>query len=177
MAKWLYYDYMGKYNPVCVDLGNIEKILPNIPMAQETYQLVEGVIADGVHFGCNTKPIILQLGGFANCIPCPKNLDAPTVFKTFPEDIHHEDPVDMEPNIAYLDRKHNFHSPICCDPRLLYIMHRALELPTDTTLERFNRHLKVIPTREEALAYLIRNNLNFDPIPFEAIEAKIQQEG
>ena len=177
MATWLYYDYMGTYNPVCVDIGNISSIVPNIPWAPYTYHLVNGIVADGVFFGCGTKPSIIRIGGFTFCRPCPDNLDSQTVFKTFPQDIRHEDPVVMKPEISYYSKDRTFFSPICCDPRVLYIMHRAMELPTNITKERFNHFFKEIPSREKALAYLIRNNLNFDPIPFEAVQAKLQQEG
>ena len=179
MAEWRYFDYMQNYNPVCVDAGNITKIIPNIPKAPYSYHHIEAVIADGVYFGCDTKSVIFKTGGFVAFEPSdyPYDEDAPTIFKKFPLNLSHGDRVDMGPRIRYLAKDNSGYNPICCDPRVLYIMHRSLELPrSNTTIEQFNELFKAIPSRQEALDYLNRNNLMCHPIPFDDILAIIQRE-
>ena len=139
--KWLYYDYMGKYNPVCVDAGNITEII----FSKTPYDgsKVQGVVIEGIKYHCDCKDVFFDRFGFVFLDPLGVEE------KDFPAGVKHGDDIKMPFN-------YDGHIPITTDPRVLYIMYHAFR----------NKVAGLqIPTREDALKFLQNVGAMTDCIP------------
>lgn len=143
--KWLYYDYMGEFNPVCVDAGKITGIIftKDIKGIQDYASAVQVVVADGKQYRCDCKSDFFESYGFVFFVP----IGAPR--KDFPAGVEHGDEIEM----PFRDANY---TPITTDPRILYIMYHAFR---DDVAE-----LK-IPTHDEALRFLRNVGAKTDCIP------------
>jgi len=139
--KWLYYDYMERFNPVCVDAGNITEIRFSNP----TYDgaKVLGVVAEGIKYHCDCKDVFFDRFGFVFFDPLGVEE------KDFPTGVKYGDEIKMPFNF-------DGYNPITTDPRVLYIMYHAFR--NDVA------GLK-IPTRDEALKFLRNVGAMTDCIP------------
>jgi len=167
--KWVYYDYMGKSNPVCKDVGEILRIVPNLPAVQYTYSNILEIETDSGLFSCDTKYKIMLYGGYCVFEPIRgENVEPEFIDLT---GIRQGDIVDVKPNEVY-QIKSSFLTPITTDPRVLCIMHRSHALKGEA-LQEFCKH---IPTRDEAVAYLRSINAQTDCLPWCAVVQKINNE-
>ena len=174
MQRWIYYDYMGVYNPVCEDAGDITEIVPNIPAAPESYGNLDTIVADGIKFGCDCKKAILDYGGILFFQPYDPGRIGKTIFRELPAGIKHRDSMDAKPGEKWLDAKHSILTPICTDPRVLYIAHRGWMLGDSPGGDSVERWRQDIPTRQMALRWLLDNRKMTDCIPFDWLRLKIQ---
>ena len=159
--KWLYYDYMELYNPVCVDAGDITEVIPNIPAGQETYSNVLAIVADGKKYWCDTKQVMTVVFGV---VKFKQDIDLTNLGEVqIPKGIKHKDEMNMP--TWWFNGGHSL-LPIAIDPRILCIMFKAFrELNENPTTEEFNKVFRKIPTREEAMYYLRKNNLKTECVP------------
>lgn len=175
MARWEYYGWMGRSNPVCVDVGKIEKIIPTEAFgAQDMTPPVKAIIADGKRYWCSGKPWVLLLGGVV-CFKQNRESDVKCEWRSFPEGIRDEDEVEMNSRIVYLDSERSMCHPITNDPRVLYIMCRGWEAafdPEETawrdfkpTMRSWKELVADIPTMEQAIAYLKQVDLWYECVP------------
>ena len=141
--KWLYYDYMGKYNPVCVDAGNITDIIFVDPDIPNDGTVVQELIADGNMYHCDCKEVFFEKFGFVLFEPLGVEK------RKFPDNVKHGDEIKMPFNDSSF-------VPITTDPRVLYIMYKAFHNDVEG--------LK-IPTREYALRFLREIGAMTDCIP------------
>ena len=167
--KWVYYDYMGIYNPVCEDAGEILKIIPNIPTAPYTNSNISEIETDVGAFGCDTKFDIVRVGGFClfGLINAP---DDGLIFRDL-AGIKHGDTVKLEKNVVLMYGANTL-VPITTDPRILCIMHRAHGLKDDALPEFCKR----IPTRDEAVAYLRAIGAQMECLPMVAVKDILNKE-
>jgi hypothetical protein len=172
MQIWKYYDYMENLNPVCEDVGKILKIVPNLVKNQETLSNIGEIETEDGSFFVDTRFLLIRIGGFCTFQAYSKNDKRPakeiqiTTVKEFPSK--------PDPNIVYLDGD-GFCKPITTDPRVLYIMHKANDLPMNDAdaLEAFCRH---IPTKREATDYLRKIGATTDCLPMIAIQRILKNE-
>ena len=170
MQKWVYYDNMGRNNPVCVDAGKITAIVPNYPKARESYGLVDSIVADGIRFVGNIKYIVLDIGCIYPFSPYPNASSAR--FVEFPKDLKHGDAVEFKNDIEFFDSEGALYTPICIDPRVLYIAHRGWKLLKKgeaLTADEVENWSKDIPTRENALRWLVENGKRTECIPIDCV--------
>jgi hypothetical protein len=172
--KWVFVDYMGRFNPVCEDVGKILKIKPNYPAAPYTYSHVLEIETDEGVFGCDTKFDIVRLGGF--CL-FEQNGEMRLPLKYVKLDrIKHGDTVTLNQNDVLMLGNETL-TPITTDPRVLCIMHRAHnDLPAEPTEEQFKQFCERIPTKKEAVEYLKARGAQMECLPWSAITAKLEQE-
>ena len=171
--KGVYVDYMGRFNPVFEDVGNILKIIPNYPAAPYTYSHVLEIETDEGVFGCDTKFDIVRLGGFCQF---ERNGDMRLPIEYIKLDVRHGDTVTVNQNeVLMLDGVTL--EPITTDPRILCILHRAHnDLPAEPTEEQFKIFCARIPTKQEAVEYLKARGAQMECLPWSAITAKLEQE-
>lgn len=172
--KWVFVDYMGRFNPVCEDVGKILKIKPNYPAAPYTYSHVLEIETDKGVFGCDTKFDIVRLGGF--CL-FEQNGEMRLPLKYVKLDrIKHGDTVQLNQNDVPMLGPFTL-TPITTDPRVLCIMHRAHnDLPAEPTEEQFKQFCERIPTKKEAVEYLKARGAQMECLPWSAITAKLEKE-
>lgn len=170
--KWVYYDYMGKMNPVCEDAGKILRIVPNFPKVQGTFSNIQEIETDVGRFGCDTRYSTLLYGGY--CFFEPIHGDGEQTEFVDLTGIKHGETVDVKTRGLYLIDGFGL-MPITTDPRILCIMHRAHDLnnPTEKELFDFCKH---IPDRKEAVAYLRSIHAETDCLPECAIQQKLNSE-
>ena len=171
--KCVYRERMGRYNPVCENVGGILRIIPNYPAAQETYSNILEIETDEFVFGCDTKFKIVKYGGF--CFFHPHgDLKEKTKFvqmQTIDGNI-----VDIKPRTVYL-AGHVAFEPITTDPRVLCIMHRAHnELPINPTEAQIKAFCAHIPTLDEATAYLKKIGALTACVPREEMYKNMEKE-
>ena len=143
--KWLYYDYMGEFNPVCVDAGNITEIVlsKNVKGIQDYASAVQEIIADGNRYHCDCKSDFFESYGFVFFDP----IGVPR--KDFPKDVKYGDEIDMPFRYAEF-------IPITTDPRVLFIMYHAYREDVAGLKN---------PTINEALRFLRKVGAKTDCIP------------
>lgn len=195
MQRWVYYDYMGTYNPVCEDAGEITCVHPNWPMAPYSHGLIDYIVADGVRFGGDMKRDVFETG----CIlPFEAFSERPgeIVFLPFPSGLRHGDampPPYPDPYTVYLTSNDEPMTPICTDPRVLYIAHRGYELVGKMVEEEYEadragkmveegrhddlvrRWCEDIPTRQRAWRWLVDNRKKADCIPYDCMQRIVQE--
>ena len=167
--KWVYYDYMGNYNPVCEDAGEILKIIPNTPPAPYTNSNISEIETPVGAFGCDTKFDIVRVGGFClfGLINDPdKNLIFVDIVG-----VKHGQTVRVTKNDVLMYGENTL-TPITTDPRILCIMHRAHGLKDDALPEFCKR----IPTRDEAVAYLRSIGAQMECLPMVAVKDILNKE-
>lgn len=204
MTTWIFKKEFKTHNPMCYDLGNIEKVILGDTGKYSDYRKVEKIIADGKPFnaGCSKRFLSLINGWFdlkqVDEYP-PLNIEdedkeeavwdrffeeTTLILKEPPKDGHEYDmtgkrSMRMDYKSPYYDPYGPYSdcSPVCCDPRLLYIMDRNWEMNngerpegglTDADWERFCND---IPTKEQALAWLKQRGYQAEPVPFQSPES------
>ena len=171
--KWVYYDYMGKDNPVCEDVGEIQRIFPNLPAAPYTYSRITEIETDVGLFGCDTKYKIMLYGGYCFFEPI-RGKNGKTKQKTIDlAGIKHGEEVDLDMEALYLMNGAGL-TPITTDPRILCIMHRAHGL--NDPEKQLPELCKRIPTRDEAVAYLRAIGAQMECLPECAVKQKLNNE-
>ncbi len=179
MQRWIFYDYMGSYNPVCEDVGEITGIKPNWPQAQYSYGLIDTITADGIMYGCDVKRAVLEIGGICPLYPYDPKRKVGKEERRLPDGIRHGDAMETGPGIMWVDGKGSILTHICIDPRVLYIAHRGWQLldkedgPTDADIRRWQADM---PTRQTALHWLLENKKKIDCIPFDCMLRIIQKQ-
>lgn len=196
MQRWVYYDYMGSFNPVCEDAGEITCVHPNWPMAPYSYGLIDYIVADGVRFGGDIKRDVFETGGI---LPFKALREGPgeIVFLPFPSGLRHGDampPPYPDPYTVYRNASTDEPmTPICTDPRVMYIAHRGYGLVGKMVEEEYEAYLagKVveegrhddlvrrwcedIPTRQRAWRWLVDNRKKADCIPYDCMQRIVQE--
>ena len=170
MQIWKFYDYMENNNPVCEDVGKILKIVPNLEKNQETLCDIGEIETEDGLFGVDTRFLIVRVGGYSAFVPLNGDPNKTTKFVQ----ISDAKEIVWKPNMAYLNGE-SICSPITTDPRILYIMHKANDLPRNDNdaLEAFCRH---IPTKKEATDYLRKIGATTDCLPMIAIQRILKKE-
>ncbi len=170
--KCVYRERMGMFNPICENVGEIRKIIPNYPAAQETYSHINEIETDEFVFGCDTKYRFVKHGGFCRFHPLDRK-EAKTKFVQMPT--IDGGIIDVKPHTLYLDG-HDAFTPITTDPRVLCIMHRANDLPLHPTEAQIKAFCAHIPTWDEATAYLKKIGALMDCVPEEEMYRNMKRE-
>lgn len=153
MAKWIYVAHMGEDNPICRDIGNIEKL--TLDSTGRTTNALESLVADGIQYYLGMQPYAIRILGMVS-------LDSMYDAKTGEQLTWVYPPLENAKDGMVVDVKHKpsseiyTHSAYCDDPRLLCILNRLLNLllrNEDSDSEKVDKAL-IVPTREEALKYL-----------------------
>ncbi len=177
MQRWIYYDYMGNYNPVCEDAGEIARVRANWPRARDSHGMIDVVTADGMEFHGDIKRIVLETGGIHPFSPAIGG--AEYEFRDLPDGIRHGDELEVRPGLVWIGGDGGMLVPICTDPRILYMAHRGWELlDKGENLEEaeIRQWERDIPTREAALRWLLDNGKKTDCIPHGSMERILQRQ-
>lgn len=144
--KWLVYSFMDNYNPVCTDAG--ELIIRVNPDGSPFF------VADGIAFAPYEKQSILEFGftGFSPFL----DVDGSEIGYDYKKPL-----LDKNGQLVSIDNEKN---PITTDPRVLMIMHH------------YHHHglkaMTKVPTRLEAVNYLIKENALYPLIPLSMCNEK-----
>lgn len=178
MQRWIYYPDMGRINPVCEDAGKITRV--NVNEAPDDYFL-RNIVADGIVFSCENKQIILELGRIFSFLPTAEDMiDKKQPNRILPDGIKYGVQLEVSPYFRWEDKEGRTLTPICIDPRVLYIAHRSWELidrekePTEDEVRRWRED---IPTVAQAREWLERHGKKTDCIPWGCMEQIIKERG
>lgn len=178
MAIWIFKKEFDNDNPICYDLGNIEKVILDKNDEGAEIRCVDKIIADGKQFqNGGGKRYFSLICGWSNIFQIEDEQwesDTDLKLEKEPKD---GDQINMEGKFRLKYNNRSYH-PICCDKRLLYILDRNWEMNigekpdgglTNADWERFCND---IPTLEQAEKWLKRKQYQSEPVPFESLESK-----
>ena len=163
--KWIYEafdgegDFMNSLNPVCVDVGNIEKIIlatPNPDWKPTDFT----VIADGVRCGSSIKLEAGRVGGFV-CFSQYKYVNSRRRFTTridmngkYPKN---GDEVDMRGVCGWGSQP-----TICTDPRIMYVFNVLVDALLGTL--PFSKYYVRNPNKKGPIVIPVKVEHPFAPI-------------
>lgn len=151
MAKWIYVAHMGKDNPVCRDVWNIEDITLE---SYHGYDPSIGLVADGIryYFG-SIKPSVARLLGYTDLEVIQKVKTQQLLKIEFGPYENLQDGEEIEFELVYSE-KECYTGGICDDPRILCIVNRVWNTSFENADASKISGAILIPTHEEALKYL-----------------------
>lgn len=162
--KWIYRERMDIWNPVCVDIGEIEEILRNdhnqdgrdndFAFGQDYGNGVDIRTTDGVFRVGEMKIHVLAQAGMCGIRRVNERISLIGV------------PPGLEDGAeVFLPENKDWRgNAICTDPRVLYIANRGYRIIGwgDSTKEEIDAFYRDIPTREHALEWLEREGFATD---------------
>lgn len=217
MTKWIFKKELGNENPVCYDIGNIERIILDRPDHNSGDKRVEKIIADGKTFYCGLEKryftLIYGWSTFYQLEDEQWDLDSNKITLKLNEEPKDGEEFNLD-GIRRMKYRDHRYDPICSDPRVLYIMDRNYEMNhglhpqkearraymgdvsdklwkarqknDKTEIERLKKYIDAcpiqgdfptqsewehfcndIPTKEEAIKWLLDRKYQSEPIPFE----------
>ena len=167
--KWFYYDYMGRNNPVCEDIGSIEEIHENNGSSKCMLSLIK---ADGMLFGGATHPLITRFGHY---FPLGVIHDDDAEFRRIPDGIRYGDELEISPYIIWEDAKNQSLQPVCTDPRVLYIAFQGWLIHPTASKEETEKWKHDIPTRAKAEKWLKERDLFYVCTPPDHVKRMIDE--
>lgn len=152
MAKWIYVAHMGEDNPICRDIGNIEKL--NVT-GFDSWVEIESLVVDGIEYHLGMKSSATRILGVVSLDPMYDAKSGERLTWIYPPLENAKDGMVVE--VKYCTTNGPYaHRAYCDDPRLLCIVNRLWNLNLRQEYgdqEKIDKAL-VIPAREEALKYL-----------------------
>ena len=172
--KCVYREDMGWLNPICENVGEIRRIIPNYPVMRDTYSHILEIETDEFPFWCDTKYLFIKYGGYCKFHPHGDLNKEPKFNHLY--SLKDGDTIEVKPRHVYFNRQEHL-NPITTDPRVLCIMHRAhLELPYDPTEAQIKAFCAHIPTWDEATEYLKRIGALMTCVPEEEMYQNMKKE-
>ena len=155
---------------ICNDVGEIVKIVPDD--SGRNYSRIASIVAKNnyatngeITIYCDTKMPIAKTSGWCEFSWKEENR---AEIKELPNDIKNGIEIEINPKIDYILPPQNIsfqylYNIVCTDPRLRYILITTFcnsRVQAKTIIDKYNNNM---PTRDDALKYLIKNKYNFAP--------------
>lgn len=181
MQKLIFNERLNMF--ICNDVGEIVKIIPD--NSGRGYSRIASIIAKNKHatngeisIWCDTKMPIVKTSGWCEFLWEKENN---AEIKKLPYDIKNGIEIEINPQIDYILPPQNIsfqylYDVVCTDPRLRYILittFYANSVQAKTVIDKYNNDM---PTRDDALKYLIKNKYYWEPATIDESAKRITNE-
>lgn len=181
MQKLIFNERLNMF--VCNDVGEIVKIIPD--NSGRGYSRIASIIAKNKHatngeisIWCDTKMPIAKTSGWCHFLWEEEN-NAET--KKMSVNIADGVEIEINPKINYTSPHQNIpfqflNDIVCTDPRLRYILITTFYSDIAKSKKIIDKYNNKIPTKEEAMQYLIKNKYHWEPATLDESAKRITNE-